>query len=301
LLHTERHQPRLAGVAELDGHRGVADPLGISTLNGYRIDIEPITPVADVARRPRLRSAASRRVQVPPAGGSDSREDCSMNPTVQVDAARLDIADEDLDALRAAFGGIPTDPYVENGTRSKAIIRGHVDARCSTFTPSPHGPIYQPPDINSVQGGKVRHYPELTTAQIEAVAPLILGFARANGIGPDDELLVQLQRIRATAGDDGRTGKPAEEGLHRDGVNRLAMVVVHRHNIVGGATVLTRRMSFESIVRAAELQDGQGFTFDDTSLFHYTSEIVAEDPSEPAFRDVVLLTTPTSRVPEGVS
>ena len=93
-------------------------------------------------------------------------------------------------------------------------------------------------------------------------------------------------RILARAGERGR---PTPEGLHRDGVDWVLVLMVRRENVAGGVSTIadSERRTVETATLAATLDASLA---DDRRVFHGVSPITAVDPSRPAFRDVLVVT-----------
>lgn len=189
----------------------------------------------------------------------------------------------DESAARSLFAGIEVDPYIPAGYRYKAMTR--VRVRDGRVEEQPHGPLYQPADINTLQQGRSRTYAQLR--DVHLLDAVILRFAELAGIDAEHEILVQAQRTHCV---DGAVAEPAAEGFHRDGIDFLAIVCLSRENIRGGVTMLAKAPpavpEFEQV-----LQPMQMLLVDDRAWFHYTSPITPEVSHLPANRDVILLST----------
>jgi hypothetical protein len=87
-------------------------------------------------------------------------------------------------------------------------------------------------------------------------------------------------------------GKPAPEGPHTDGVEFQAIYVVSRTNIQPGSA---RTQIFDRENKLAWdgfLQPGDMLFFNDAENLHNTFDIEANIPGLPAFRDVIIFSTP---------
>lgn len=186
-------------------------------------------------------------------------------------------------AARGLFDDLAVDPYIAAGYRYKAMTR--VRVRDGVVEEQPHGPLYQPADINTLQQGRSRDYAQLR--DVHVLDGLIRRFAELTGIDSEHEILVQAQRTHCVGG---ALAEPAAEGFHRDGIDFLAIVCVSRENIRGGVTMLAKASpaapEFERV-----LQPLQMLLVDDRAWFHYTSPIVPRAGHLPANRDVILLST----------
>lgn len=99
---------------------------------------------------------------------------------------------------------------------------------------------------------------------------------------------VEMHQFRIEAQLD-KPGLPTPEGAHRDGVDFVLVVMIQRHNIREGAT---------QILDASGRLLGE-FTLnlpldtawvDDHRVWHGVTPVEPEDPTQPAWRDVLVLT-----------
>jgi hypothetical protein len=111
-----------------------------------------------------------------------------------------------------------------------------------------------------------------------------------------DEILVQAQRITATAGKDGNSGLPAVEGFHRDNVSLVGILVVNRSNVTGGVSMLSYSSDTDATAFADTLDPGDLLLFNDQNVWHYTTPIYQKERGAVGFRDVVLFGSPSSRL-----
>lgn len=93
-------------------------------------------------------------------------------------------------------------------------------------------------------------------------------------------------RIEARAGE---SGQPTPEGLHRDGVDWVLVMMVRRENVAEGQSTIAdaERRPLRTETLAAPFDAS---LVDDRRVFHGVSPITARDPARPAFRDVLVLT-----------
>ncbi len=201
----------------------------------------------------------------------------------------------DMDLLRTAFEHVPADPY-QRDFRFKSIARVIVDGHHIIRTAP--GPLYQSTSTNPVHGGIRRNYTELGPDDLALLAPIILMFAALGRLTAEDEILVQLQRIRANAGDDGKTGLPVVEGFHNDAAALLGLLLVQRRHVVGGCSKIARDRAGTELVYEGVLEAGDFLLLDDREHFHNATPIRAVTGHDDPVRDVVIITTPAARPPE---
>ncbi|MEO6102225.1 MAG: 2OG-Fe dioxygenase family protein, partial [Pseudoxanthomonas sp.] len=99
---------------------------------------------------------------------------------------------------------------------------------------------------------------------------------------------IELHQFRIEAGA-GMEGLPTPEGMHRDGVDFVLVLLVRRKNIARGTT----------IIGAPDGGDANRFTLahpfdaallDDHRVYHGVTPVRAKDPAQAAFRDVLVVT-----------
>jgi hypothetical protein len=199
-----------------------------------------------------------------------------------------------LDQIQALFDGVPLDPYVAAGFRHKSLFRARVDGPDVIVTD--HAPLYQPVEFNPVHGGIFRHYPPMDARLAQLLRPLVILFAGCAGLSPRDEVLVQAQRVTASAG---KTGLPVVEGWHQDDIKVLGLLLIDRVNVSGGISLLSPDRG-QNISFARQLEAGDLLLINDPEVWHNTTAIQQIRPTRPGHRDIVIITSPTNRPPAGL-
>jgi hypothetical protein len=199
----------------------------------------------------------------------------------------------DWDAFVASWDGMPVDAYMADGGRYRR--RRHAVFAAAPGAPiirRPHQPHYQSVEYNPLHGGAERWFePVLDRVAGGASVPTILEFCRGlferlEGARRAWHIEFHQFRIEARAGE---AGKPTPEGLHRDGVDYVLVLLVRRQNIKSGTTTihdLDRHMlgSF-TLTRPFDAA-----LVHDARVFHGVTPVEPVDPAEPAFRDVLVVT-----------
>lgn len=156
----------------------------------------------------------------------------------------------------------------------------------------PHQPHYQSLKYNPLQGDIERWFEPVTDPVAEgATLQSILGFTRDffGDLAPDTpawHVEVHQFRIEALPGE---PGQPTPEGVHRDGVDYVLVLLVDRTNIVSGTTTIhdADGRQLGSFTLTAPLDAA---LVDDARVFHGVTAVTPEDPSLPAHRDVLVVT-----------
>ena len=198
----------------------------------------------------------------------------------------------DWSAFAASWNELELDRYMADGGRYRR--RRHAVYAASaggTIVRGPHQPHYQSRDYNALNGGIARWFAPIDAAIGRgATMSTILACSRAvfeSLSGPRDWHVEAHQfRIAARPGEDGR---PTPEGVHRDGVDYVLVMLIERHNIASGTTTVHQ-------VHGRELG---AFTLtvpldaallDDARVAHGVTPITPVDPAEPSYRDVLVVT-----------
>jgi hypothetical protein len=155
----------------------------------------------------------------------------------------------------------------------------------------PHQPHYQTVDYNPLNGGVARYFaPILDDLHHSLTLAALLEFGNRvfSQISGNSQWHIELHQFRIEARD-GSDGKPTPEGVHRDGVDFVIVVMIKRINIESGATTifdLEHHLLGEFMLRE---------TFDtalvnDRRVYHGVTPITQLDPGQEAFRDVLVIT-----------
>jgi hypothetical protein len=159
----------------------------------------------------------------------------------------------------------------------------------------PHQPHYQSRDYNPLNGGIERWFPpflDSTAAHVTLRAILETCFSLFQSLTPVTtrppswHVECHQFRIEARVGEE---GKPTPEGLHRDGVDWVLVMLVARENIAEGVTSIhdaTRKL----LGRFTLTEPLDSAFVDDSRVFHGVTPVMPLDPTKPAYRDVLVVT-----------
>ena len=156
----------------------------------------------------------------------------------------------------------------------------------------PHQPHYQSLKYNPLQGDIERWFEPVTDPVADgATMQSILAFTRDffGSLSPDTRAWhVEAHQFRIEALP-GEPGQPTPEGVHRDGVDYVLVLLVDRTNIVSGTTTIhdADGRQLGSFTLTAPLDAA---LVDDARVFHGVTAVTPEDPSLPAHRDVLVVT-----------
>ena len=197
-------------------------------------------------------------------------------------------------AFVASWNDLPWDEYLAQYGRYRR--RRHAvfyATRGGDVEPSPEPePHYQSVAYNPLQGGIERWF-EPVTAATTASASLrsILTFCHGlfGALAPAvARWRVETHQFRIEARAD-QPGQPTPEGMHRDGVDYVLVLLVARRNIASGTTTIHaldhRELGSFTLTDALDAA-----LVDDARVFHGVTPVEAVDPDQPAFRDVLVVT-----------
>jgi len=156
----------------------------------------------------------------------------------------------------------------------------------------PHQPHYQTVDYNPLNGGVARWFAPVTP-EVGGGRPLttILEFCR----GLFDRLATATERWRIEVhqfrieAQPGGEGLPTPEGMHRDGVDFVLVLLVNRVNIASGTTSIHGPDGRE-LGRFTLTHPFDAALVDDARVAHGVTPVKAIDPAQPAYRDVLVVT-----------
>ena len=199
----------------------------------------------------------------------------------------------DWESFAASWNRLELDTYMADGGRYRrrrhAVFAASVG---NALTREPHQPHYQALEYNPLHGGVARWFEPI--AEDVAKGPTlgtVLGFCRQlfESLAPASRswrIEVHQFRIEARAGE---AGRPTPEGLHRDGVDYVLVLLVHRRNIVSGTTSI-HALDGRTLGQFTLTEPLDAALVDDARVAHGVTAVEAVDPTEPAYRDVLVVT-----------
>ena len=197
------------------------------------------------------------------------------------------------DAFAASWHDLGLDTYMADGGRYRK--RRHavyaVAAEGAPIRRAAHQPHYQSRDYNPLHGGIQRWFePMLPEAGEGAVMFAILAASRDlfERVSRTRSWHIEAHQFRIEARP-GEAGKPTPEGMHRDGVDFVLVLLVQRCNVQSGVTS----------IRAPDGRELGSFTLadpldaalvDDLRVMHGVTPVAPVVENAPAYRDVLVVT-----------
>jgi hypothetical protein len=197
----------------------------------------------------------------------------------------------DFECFAASWNDLGPDQYRTTGDRRRRYAVYHVDAS-GTIARQPNQPHIQRPEYNVLFGGLERWFdPILDAVGGSDTLTTILRFfhCTVRRRAPDAaswHVEVHQFRIEAHAG---APGEPTPEGVHRDGVDFVLVLLVRRENIASGTTTVYdlggRALGSFTLSRPFDAA-----LVDDHRVAHGVTAVAPLDPSRSAYRDVLVVT-----------
>ena len=198
----------------------------------------------------------------------------------------------DWPEFAASWNNLDVDTYL--GERSRYRRRRfavyHVDAS-GAIERQPHQPHVQHPEYNALFGGIERWFSPIERAigAGPTMTTVIAFCARLFGsLAPGRRWRVETHQFRIEARSD-LAGEPTPEGVHRDGVDFVLVLLVDRENIVSGTTTVydSERRPLGSFTLTEPLDAA---LVDDRRVAHGVTPVAPLDRSRPGHRDVLVVT-----------
>ncbi|MBA1193874.1 2OG-Fe dioxygenase family protein [Pseudomonas entomophila] len=224
-----------------------------------------------------------------------ARNDCAFLPSRQV-MGLLSAIDPNAIASWAAFqrswDRLEQDAFMRDGGTYRfrrhatySVAPGQTSAR-----QEPHQPHYQRLEYNRLNGGVSREFAPVESQMLQnklLIATLELCCTLFGRMAPFFAWHVEVHQFRIYASQ--REVSPTPEGVHRDGVNFIFMMMVNRVNVINGETRLydhNGRLLRQHLL-ASEMEAA---IVNDEHVMHGVTPILQLDPEQPAFRDVLVVT-----------
>jgi hypothetical protein len=192
-----------------------------------------------------------------------------------------------------SWNDLEVDTYMADGGRYRRRRFGVWSAeRQGSIMRSPHQPHFQAIDYNPLNGGIERWFKPISD-EIGSGPSLrtILEYCRSlfGRLAPETarwHIEAHQFRIEARPGEH---GKPTPEGMHRDGVDYVLVLLVARRNIRSGTTTVhdLDKRTLGSFTLTDPLDAA---LVDDARCYHGVTPVEPENQAQPAYRDVLVVT-----------
>jgi len=199
------------------------------------------------------------------------------------------------ESFAASWDDLGVDTYMADGGRYRRRRFAVFRATAEGSTRKPHQPHYQSRDYNPLNGDIERWF-EPVTPEVAGhpvlCAVLDTCYRLFHRLTPAAEQPaswhVEIHQFRIEA-KTGEAGQPTPEGMHRDGVDWVLVLLVDRVNIQSGETTIAdlRRRPLGSFTLTDPLDAA---VTDDNRVYHGVTPVTPLDPAKPGHRDVLVVT-----------
>jgi hypothetical protein len=201
----------------------------------------------------------------------------------------------DWDAFAKSWDDLGVDTYMADGGRYRRRRFAVFRATAEGAIRKPHQPHYQSRDYNPLNGDIERWFEPVTDpitahpalrAILDTCYRLFHGLTPAATRPPSWHVEIHQFRIEANAGE---AGQPTPEGMHRDGVDWVLVLLVRRVNVQSGETTIAdlRLRPIGSFTLTDPLDAA---VTDDNRVYHGVTPVTPLDPAAPGHRDVLVVT-----------
>jgi hypothetical protein len=197
----------------------------------------------------------------------------------------------DWPAFAGSWDDLGPDTYMADGGRYRKRRHAVFAAGPEGTVRQPAQPHYQSRDYNALNGGIERWFePVLPDVASGACMTTVLAFCRTlfDSLSGARPWHVEIHQFRIEART-GQHGRPTPEGMHRDGVDHVLVLLVNRRNIASGVTSV-HDLSGKPLGHFTLTEPLDAALVDDTRVKHGVTPVEPLDPAEPGYRDVLVVT-----------
>ena len=199
----------------------------------------------------------------------------------------------DWNTFADSWNDMPLDQYMADGGRYRRRRYAVLSAQSANgeIKLESHQPHYQSLDYNPLNGGVAREFEPILPNTVHSHSmQSILKFCQTvfSELLSNTPWHIECHQFRIEVNNQ-EQGKPTPEGIHRDGVEFVLVMMIKRQNISSGTTTM----------HDLELKTLDSFTLtepldvaivNDRRCMHGVTPIVPIDPTQPAYRDVLVIT-----------
>ncbi len=195
----------------------------------------------------------------------------------------------------ASWNDLGLDAYMADGGRYRRRRFACFRAGREGIDRKPHQPHYQSRDYNPLNGGVERWFEPITEQiaghpalrAILASCHTLFGRLTPAAVRPLSwHVEVHQFRIEARPGEEGR---PTPEGMHRDGVDWVLVLLVDRVNIASGQTTICD-LALTPLGSFTLTDPLDAAVTDDGRVYHGVTPVAPLDPVRRGHRDVLVVT-----------
>jgi hypothetical protein len=204
-------------------------------------------------------------------------------------------APEAWNSFAESWNDLGVDRYMADGGRYRKRRYATFSVGAGRIERKPHQPHYQSRDYNPLNGGIERWFAPIQDeigahpvlqAILAACDALFTPLTPPDARPPAWHAEAHQFRIEARTGE---AGQPTPEGLHRDGVDWVLVLLVARVNVESGETSIhdQQKRLLGSFTLSEPLDSA---LVDDSRMYHGVTAVRPVVPDQPAYRDVLVVT-----------
>ena len=191
-----------------------------------------------------------------------------------------------------SWNDLALDTYMADQGRYRRRRHAVFEAAANGIERLAHQPHFQTLDYNSLNGGVERWFEPIKDEQVNAQSlQTILSYCHdlfSSLVTQVKQWQVEVHQFRIEASAEA-PGLPTPEGMHRDGVDYVLVLLIKRSNIASGTTMIgSLDGSLSSSFTLIEPFDAA--LVDDARAYHGVTALEPINPQLPAYRDVLVVT-----------
>jgi len=197
----------------------------------------------------------------------------------------------DWPAFAASWDDLGPDTYMADGGRYRKRRHAVFAVSADGVVRQPAQPHYQSRDYNPLNGGIERWFePVSASTGAGPVMTTVLTFCRQlfGMLRSADVWHVEVHQFRIEARR-GQEGRPTPEGMHRDGVDYVLVLLINRTNIASGVTSV-HDLAGNTLGQFTLTAPFDAALVDDARVMHGVTPVEPLDPTGPGHRDVLVVT-----------
>ncbi len=198
---------------------------------------------------------------------------------------------DDWPAFSASWNDLGPDTYMADGGRYRRRRHAVYAVSAGSITRQPAQPHYQSRDYNALNGGIERWFQPVTdTIGAGPTMTTVLTFCQSlfGSLLPSPTWHAEIHQFRIEARR-GEEGRPTPEGIHRDGVDYVLVLLVNRVNIESGVTTVYSPGG-EALGAFTLTHAFDAALVDDARVLHGVTPVAPMDTAKPGYRDVLVVT-----------
>ncbi len=197
----------------------------------------------------------------------------------------------DWDGFAASWDDLGLDTYMADGGRYRKRRHGVFAVDQDGAVRQPAQPHSQSRDYNTLNGGIERCFEPVTDAIGSGpTMTMVLRFCHTlfDRLKRARRWHVEVHQFRIEA-QPGTAGQPTPEGMHRDGVDYVLVLLIGRRNIRSGETSI-HDLAGRTLGSFTLTNPLDAALVDDGRVMHGVTAVEPVDPAAPAARDVLVVT-----------